>query len=51
MGTGAAGVDDPLRNALVIKVGDLFAKDEILEQRRAPKAGLERVLLSATGTP
>ena len=30
----AARVDDPLGNSLVIEVGDLLAKDEVLEQDR-----------------
>ena len=36
MSRRAARVDDALGNALVIEVGDLFAEDEVLEQRRAP---------------
>ena len=41
----AAGVDDPLGDALVIEVGDLLAEDEVLEQRRPAQAGLERDLV------
>src|SRR5688500_11981427 len=36
--TGPSGVDDPLRYALVIKMRDLLAHDEILEQRRTTVA-------------
>ncbi len=39
----AAGVDDALGNALVVEVEDLLAQDEVLEQRRAARAGLEAV--------
>ena len=41
----AARVDDALGNPLVIEVGDLLAEDEVLEQRRAPRADAERVLI------
>ena len=41
----AARVHDALRDALVIEVGDLLAEDEVLEQRRAAQARLERVLV------
>ena len=40
-------MDDALGNALVVEVGDLFAEDEVLEQRRTAKARLERVLVVA----
>ena len=43
--SGAARMHDALRNALVIEVGDLFAKHEILEQRRPPRMGPQRVLV------
>ena len=33
----AARVDDALRDALVVEVVDLLAKDEVLEQRRAAR--------------
>src|SRR5688572_12128876 len=46
---GAACVHDPFGYALVIEVGDLFPEDEILEQRRATQAGLERTLIVAYG--
>ena len=38
-------MDNPLGDALVIEVGDLLAKDEVLEQRRAAEARLQRVLI------
>jgi hypothetical protein len=34
-------VDDALRNALMVEVLDLVAKDEVLEERRPTKARLE----------
>ena len=42
---GAARVHDALGNALVIEVRDLFAQDEVFEQRRAAQARLQRVLV------
>ena len=45
MGGGAPRVDHALGNALVVEVGDLLAQDEVLEERRAPSARLERVLV------
>ena len=41
---GAACVHDALRNSLVVEVGDLLAKMEVLEQRRASIARLERMI-------
>ena len=41
----SAGVNDPLGDPLVIEVEDLFAKDEILQQRRPARAGLQAVLI------
>ena len=41
----AAGVDDPLGDALVVEVGDLLAEDEVFQQSGAAQAGLERVLV------
>src|ERR1035437_8221821 len=38
-------VNDALGNALVIKMGDFFAQDEILQQRRAAWVRPERVLI------
>ena len=38
-------MDDALGDALVIEVEDLLAKDEVLEQHRAARAGLQLVLV------
>jgi len=38
-------MDNPLGDALVIELGDLFAKDEVFEERRASEARLERALV------
>ncbi len=38
-------MNDPLGNALMIKMRDLFAHDEIFQQRRSPLACLERILI------
>jgi hypothetical protein len=38
-------VNDTLRNTLVIEMRDFFAKDEILQKRRAARIGSERVLI------
>ena len=43
----AAGVDDALGNALVVKVIDLLAKDEVFQQHRASRAGAQGVLVVA----
>ena len=40
---------DALRNALVIEVRDLFAQDEVFEQRRTAQARLERILVVRNG--
>ena len=45
MGTGAAGVDDALRDALMVKVRDLLTHDEVFQQRRPAGADLQRVLV------
>jgi len=37
----AAGMDHPLRDPLMIEVGDLLPQMKILQQRRAPRTGLE----------
>ena len=42
---GAARVDNSLRYALVIEMGDLFAEVKILHQRRAAWSGLQGVLV------
>ena len=44
VGGGAAGVHHPLRDALVVEVGDLLPEVEVLQQRRAAGAGLQRVV-------
>ena len=41
----APRMDDALRDALVVEVGDLLAEDEVLEEGRAAKPGLQRVLI------
>ena len=41
----AAGVDHPLGDALVVEVEDLLPEVEVLEQRRAPLADPQRVLV------
>jgi hypothetical protein len=38
-------MDDPLRNALVVKMGDFFAQDKIFQQRGAAFARAQRVLV------
>ena len=40
-----AGMNDALGYALVVEMGDLLAQDEIFEQRRPAKPGLQRVLV------
>ena len=45
VGGDAACMDDTLGNPFVIEVGDLLAKDEVFEQRRATFTGLEAVLV------
>ena len=45
----ATGMNDALRNALVIEVGDLLAKDEVLQEDRAPLDRLQRVLVVGDG--
>ena len=45
----APRMDNPLGDALVVEVGDLLAKDEVLEQRRAAEARLQRVLIVRDG--
>ena len=45
MHAGGTGMNNAFWNALVIKVGDLFAEDEILEQRRAARSGPEGILI------
>ncbi|MNQ90660.1 hypothetical protein D3C85_1060120 [compost metagenome] len=45
MGSGSAGVNDALGNALMVKMRDLFTHDEVFEQRRPASPGLQRVLV------
>lgn len=45
----AARVHDALRNALMIEMEDFFAEMKILEQRRAARARLQRVLIVGNG--
>ena len=40
----AAGMDDPLRDPLVIEVGDLLPEVEVLQQGRPALAGLQRMI-------
>ena len=48
----AARMDDALGDALVIEVEDLFAKDEVLEERRPPRSrACSEFWLSEIGTP
>ncbi len=48
----AARVDDALRDALVVEVGDLLAEDEILQQRQSARGvALSESWLSDSGTP
>ncbi len=42
---GTARMDDTLRNALMVKVRDLFTHDEIFQQRRPARPGFEGVLV------
>src|SRR5687767_6770643 len=41
----ASRMDNPLWNTLVVEMGDLLAKDEVFEQRRATETRLEGVLV------
>src|SRR5690554_4857885 len=45
MGPGAAGMHDALGDALMVEVGDLLAKNEVLEQRRSAAPRLQRGLV------
>jgi hypothetical protein len=38
-------VNDALGDALMVEMEDLFAKDELFQQRRPARAGLEAVLI------
>ena len=50
MGAKAAGMDDPLGNALVIEVKDLLAKVKVFQRRRAALADPKRVLIVGDGS-
>jgi hypothetical protein len=45
VGAGAASMDDALGNAFVVKVRDFFTHDEVFQQRRPARAGLQGVLV------
>ncbi len=45
MGGRAAGMNDTLRNTLVVKVGDLLPQDKIFQQRWAAATGAQRILI------
>jgi hypothetical protein len=45
----AAGVNDALRNALMVEMHDLFAQHEVFQQDRAAFADLQRVLIVGNG--
>ena len=45
VGGRAAGMNDTLRNTLVVKVGDLLPQNKIFQQRWAAGTGAQRVLI------
>ncbi len=45
----AAGMNDPLRDALVVEVLDLLTKNEVFQKRRAATTALQRVLIVTHG--
>lgn len=45
MGAGATGMNDALRDALMVKMRDLFTHDEVFQQRRPAGADLQGVLV------
>ncbi|MNE18298.1 hypothetical protein D3C80_1113290 [compost metagenome] len=45
VGAGATGVHDALGNALVVKMRDFLAHDEVFKQRRAARAGPQGILV------
>jgi hypothetical protein len=51
VGRRAPGVDHPLGDPLVIEVGDLLAEDEVLEERRPPRALGQGVVVVADRRP
>ena len=44
-GPGPLGMDDPLRDALPVEVGELLDEDMVLEQQRSPRPHAETVQL------
>ena len=51
MGTRTPGVDDALRDSLVVKMSDLFPEDKILQKGRSSDSGFEEFWLSSITTP
>ncbi|MNW06044.1 hypothetical protein D3C71_2023860 [compost metagenome] len=51
MRPGPTGMDNALRNALMVEVGDFLAHDEVFEQRRPAITRLERVLVVGDAHP
>jgi hypothetical protein len=51
VGAVPAGVHDALGDALVVEVEDLLTEVEVLEQRRTPLAGAQRVLVVGDRNP
>jgi hypothetical protein len=49
VGGRTRGVHDPLRDPLVVEVGDLLAEDEVLEEGGSPEPRLEGVLVVGDG--
>ena len=49
VGGRASGVHDAFRDALMIEMGDFFAKNKIFEQRRASQPGFQGVLVIGNG--
>lgn len=47
MGAGTTRVDDPLRDALMVKVGDFFPQNEVFQQGRPTSGRLEGILVLA----
>ena len=45
VGARPAGVNDPLRNSLVIEMGDLLPEGEIFQERRTSVPGFQRILI------
>ena len=45
VGSRPAGMNDPLRNSLVIEMGYLFPESEIFQERRTALPGFQRILV------